>query len=228
MRRILSSLLGVWLAAASAGAAAPAYTLPAMTTPDFCTQVQKLLEGTALESRNIIHTDYAAFTDSKPDVKPLTTHQYLQMSDGPAALPLRLSCKLKSGDHIGEVYGANSANAQPRLCRDAHQQMVLAVWASMTRNEMLRAKFNPNTVMLDGDDIRFVGPGWIAPYESYYLGEKQRLHLRAKSLNPTWKDWRWKIMPARLRGTHYCHLVAPEAIRALMLGDLVAAPAAPN
>jgi hypothetical protein len=227
-RALSKFLLGILLVTGNASAAAPTYALPAMTTPDFCTRVQKLLEGTALESRNVIHTVYEEFTASKPDIRPLTTHQYLQMSADPSPLPLRLSCKLKSGDHIDEIYGANSASTQPRLCRDAHQQMVLAVWASMTRREMLRAKFNPDTVMLDGDDIRFVGPGWIAPYESYYLGENKRLHLRAKALNPTWKDWRWKIMPARLRGTHYCHLVAPEAIRALMLGDLVAAPATPN
>lgn len=226
----MQKLVAIWLAVAAGAAiaATPKYSLPAMTTPGFCTQVQKLLEGTALESRNVIHTDYDAFTDSKPDVKPLTTHQFLQMSDGSSPMPLRLSCKLKSADHIEAVYGANSASAQPRMCRDAHQQMVLAVWASMTRAEMLRAKFNPDTVMLDGDDIRFVGPGWIAPYESYYVGEKGRLHLRAKSLNPTWNDWRWKIMPERLRGTHYCHLVAPEAIRALMLGDLAAPNHAPK
>jgi hypothetical protein len=213
--------------AAQDGAAKPlSYALPALTTPDFCSLAQKFMAQTTLQSRNIIHTDYEAFVLSKPDVQPLTTQQYVQYAPDDAKLPMRISCKMKSGDHLNAVHGASSASAAPRLCREANQQIVLAVYASMTRSEFQRVKYNPDNIMLDGDDMRYIGSSWIEPFESHYIGADKRLHLLSKSLYAGWNDWRWKLMPERFRGTHYCHLVAPEFARALMLGETDAPPRA--
>ena len=57
---ILRVLLGLLLAAAATGAAEPPrYALPAMSTPDFCGQLQVYLEGTRVAPQNVVHTDYA-------------------------------------------------------------------------------------------------------------------------------------------------------------------------
>ena len=222
---ILRVLLGLLLAVAAAGAAEPPrYTLPAMSTPDFCGQLQVYLEGTRVAPQNVVHTDYAAFTASKPELQPLRTQQFVEYSDAARSLPLRISCKLKTGDHLNTVLGAGTASNTSRTCRDAHQQMVLAVWASMTRAEMLRAKFNPDTVMLDGDDLRYTGASWKEPYQGLYMGADQRPHLISKALYAGWTDWRWKFMPDKFRGTHYCHLIAPESMRRVMLGELTPPP----
>ncbi|MCS6947512.1 MAG: hypothetical protein NZM12_07850, partial [Steroidobacteraceae bacterium] len=92
----------------------------------------------------------------------------------------------------------------------------------LTAAELRRARFNPDTVMLDGDDVRVIGSGWIEPYEFAYIGNGGHLHLFAKALHVDWTDWRWRLAPERFRGALYCHLAAPEYIRALMLGEMTA------
>jgi hypothetical protein len=195
-----------------------------MTTPDFCGQLQSYLEGSRIAAQNVVHTDYSAFVESKPELQPLRTQQCVEYSDSARSQPLRISCKLKSGDHLNTVLGAGSASAQPRSCRDAHQQMVLAVWASMTRAEMLRVKYHPDKVMLDGDDVRYTGSSWKEPFQGLYIGADQRPHFISKALYAGWTDWRWKLLPDKVRGTHYCHLVAPETMRAVMLGEITPPP----
>jgi hypothetical protein len=73
--------------------------------------------------------------------------------------------------------------------------------------------------MLDADTASYTGSGWIGSLAEAYLGGDDKLHLRASALFAEWEDWRWKIMPKSFRGNHYCQLVAPERIRALMLGE---------
>ncbi|MDW8259119.1 MAG: hypothetical protein RML32_06715, partial [Gammaproteobacteria bacterium] len=128
-RRAASLLPGLFCAVWYPAIAAPHYALPAMTTPDYCALVQRFLAGTALQARNVIHTDYQAFVASKPAVQPLTTHQYVLYSDDAPRLPLRVSCKLKTPDHLNAAFGAGTAARKPRLCREANQQAVLAVYA---------------------------------------------------------------------------------------------------
>ncbi len=226
MRRVICLAFGLLLStnvtATSAGP--PKYALPAMTTPDFCAQLQSFTEGSKVVAQNVVHTTYAGFVSSKPAAQPLTTQQFVEYAPGGNTLPVRISCKLKTGDHLISILGAGSANDRSLTCRDAHQQVVLAVWASMTRAEMLRVKFHPDRVMLDGDDVRYTGSSWKSPFQGMYLGEDKLPHLISKSLYAGWTDWRWKFMPDRFRGTHYCHLVAPETMRAVMLGEMSLPP----
>jgi hypothetical protein len=217
-------LLSFALFATAAGAEPPRYALPAMTTPDFCARLQEFVEGSKIPVRNIVHTDYAAFVSSKPELSPLTTQQHVEYATDDPQRPARISCKLKTADHLNEAFGAGSAADRSRSCREAHQQMVLAVWASMTRREMLAVKYHPDVVMLDADDVRYTGSSWKEAYQSFYLGDDGKPHVVSKSLVANWTDWRWKLMPARFRGTHYCHLVAPETLRAVMAGAVQPQP----
>jgi hypothetical protein len=196
--------------------------MQALTHEGLCAEVQRYLAGTAKVARNIVHTDYESFVKSKPSASPFETQQYVMYESG-MQRPLRVSCKTKTADHLKEVYGAGTADGVRRSCRDVNRGLVLAAFAAMTPAERGRVKFRPSRVMLDGDD-RVVGPGFVRPYAFAYEGTDAMPHLRARELYVTWSDWRWKIAPERFRGTHYCHLVAPEYARRIMLGEIQLEP----
>ena len=194
----------------------------ASTHDDFCGEVQRRLVTTRLPLRNVIEPDFESFKLSKPGIEPLRTHQFVtRSSDG---MPTAVSCKTKSADHLRSVHGPDAA-ADPRVsanqhsCRDVHREMIRDIVAQLSPTERAALREPPQQVMLDADALRYTGSQWVKSSAEAYRGEDGRLHLRAYALFAEWEDWRWKIMPESWRGNHYCHLVAPEYIRALMRGE---------
>lgn len=189
--------------------------------PQFCAEVQQILVPTALAITNVIEPDFEAFKRSKPQADPLTTHQYLSVNQRRGLT--RISCKTKTADHLRAVFGPTIAPAPTyphladRSCRDVHRAMVLALWREASPAERAAAPHPPSRLMLDADLAYMTGSSWIQSPAEAYLGADQRLHLRAVALFAAWDDWRWKIMPDIFRGNHYCHLIAPESLRELML-----------
>lgn len=186
----------------------------------FCADVQQLLVPTDLEIINRIEPDFEAFKQSKPKADPLTLHQFLSpvRADG-----LRqLSCKTKSADHLRAVHGAAAAAAPPSAsqpaesCRAVHRAMVRTIWRGLSPTERDTARFPPHHIMLDSDLAYLTGSSWVQSPAQAYLGQGDRLHLRAVRLFAGWEDWRWKVLPETLRGNHYCHLIAPESLRKLI------------
>lgn len=198
--------------------AQPAPAAPGLdrSHPGFCAEAQRRLTGTTLSATNVVETAFEPFKKSKPAVQPLRTHQFLEADA--AGRPLELSCKTKSADHLRSVHGAAAAGAD-RSCRDLHRDMVNEVWRALTSAERARAAHPPWRVMLDADSSSYTGSSWVKTRAEATRGADGRLHLRAAGLFAEWEDWRWKVMPESFRGNHYCHLVAPEHIRRLMLGD---------
>ncbi len=212
---LASSLTGNLWAASS-----PAAESLTTSHPDFCTIVQRKLVDTPLRLTNKIHTTKEAFTESKASVTPAETQQFLERA--PDGRLLGISCKTKSADHLRAEHGASAARdpaLRPRSCRDMHREMVVQLWAAVDQKTRASSAFAPHQVMLDADTMSYTGSGWIGSPAEAYLGSDGKLHLRASALFAEWEDWRWKIMPKSFRGNHYCHLVAPERIRALMLGE---------
>lgn len=237
-RRTLAPLLAAIGAAAASAPAAPAgagadgaATNPpvslAHTSNELCREGQRRTAGVSLPISNIVHPQYDSFVKSKPAVQPLETQQYVEYASDDRSRPLRVSCKFKSADHIRAVYGAGAANQgdDPNACRELNRAIVLAVYRDLTPLERSRVVVPPQRFMLDGDDVQIRGSAWTAPFQYVYAGSDGSVHLRSKSLLVLWDDWRWKIAPDRFRGTHYCHLTAPEHVRELMLGR-ARAPAA--
>jgi hypothetical protein len=223
--RILAPALLVLASSASPSPAAlPSPAVFAATSPDFCVEVQRRSAGVSIPVRNIIHTDFAAFVDSKPGIDPLETQQYVEYADAARTQPRRISCKLKSADHIRAVHGAVAAKAieNPNLCREINRAMILEVWRGLDAAARATAAVPPHRFMLDGDRNEIMGSRWVKPYAYVYAGTGGTVHVLAKALLVNWDDWRWKLAPARFRGTHYCHLIAPEYVRELMLGTATA------
>ena len=204
-------------------AAAPPATSALLdrTHPGFCAEVQRRLVGTTLPVANVVETDAEAFKKSKPSLQPLRTHQHLAVDH--AGRESRLSCKTKSADHLRSAYGAASVRAPgaapaDHSCLSLHRDMVNEIWRGLPAAERTRAAHPPWQVMLEADSASYTGSSWIKARPAAFIGADRRLHLRSAGLLAEWEDWRWKIMPKSFRGNHYCHLVAPERIRRLMLG----------
>lgn len=212
----LMSLAG--LAPAALSAATPGSL--ATSHAEFCIEVQRRLVDTALPIGNRLHDDQDAFKESKAIVDPLETQQFL-VRDAAGRIK-EISCKTKSADHLRAVHGV-SASRDPALparsCRDIHREMIRQVWAGLEPAERTSAAFAPHRVMLDPDTRNYTGSSWIGSSAEAYLAPDGRLHLRSSALYAEWEDWRWKMMPKSFRGNHYCHLVAPERIRALLRGE---------
>ncbi|MEY2625026.1 MAG: hypothetical protein RL412_801 [Pseudomonadota bacterium] len=198
-------------------------TAPASLTTshrDFCALVQRKLVDTALPLTNKIHTTKEAFTESKARAKPIETQQFSETDAGGRLLGI--SCKTKSADHLRAEHGVSAARdpaLPPRSCRDIHREMVVQLWATFDEQTRASSAFAPHQVMLDADTLSYTGSGWIGSPADASVGSDGKLHLRASALFAEWEDWRWKIMPKSFRGNHYCHLVAPERIGALMRGE---------
>ena len=199
----------------------------ATTTPDLCADVLRRLTGVTRPIRNTVHTEYAPFVLSKPQIDPLETQQYLQYEDEAKTRPTLLMCKGKSADHIVAVYGPDAAQpAAETRCRDVNRDIVLGVWGSLTPAERAAARVTPQRIMLDGDEVKLTGSRWITPFQFSYAGDDGRPHLVARRLRADWSDWRWKFAPTSWRGTYYCQLASPEYVRRLMLGETTPPPPA--
>ncbi|MFZ9993518.1 MAG: hypothetical protein ACO3OV_02315 [Steroidobacteraceae bacterium] len=189
--------------------------------PQFCAEVQQLLVPTELAITNVIEPDYDAFKLSKPQADPLITHQFLN-PNGKWGLT-QISCKTKSADHLRAIHGPTVTPAlrdprrADRSCRDVHRAMALAIWRQASPEERAAAPHPPSRLMLDADLAYMTWASCVPAPAEAYLGADRRLHLRAVTLFAGWDDWRWKIMPEIFRGNHYCHLIAPESLRELML-----------
>lgn len=195
---------------------------------EFCAEVQRRLVDTRLPIDNAIEPNYEAFKQSKAAVSPVRTHQFLTRTN--TGEIVQISCKTKSADHLRSIHGPQAARdpALPlRSCRDIQRDIVMEVWRDLDAVRREGVLHPPSRLMLDADTLRYTGSSWVDSPAVAYSGNDGRLHLRATALFAAWEDWRWKIMPKSFRGNHYCHLVAPEQIRRLMLGEATPAASAP-
>jgi hypothetical protein len=219
MRFLSLIMLGLCLAGTVAQAEpVPPVAMPLATTDTYCRDIQQLLAGTTLVAKNTVQPDFDAFVKSKPQVSPLETQQFVERADSGRGAPVLVACKTKSADHLNAVYGPGAARGDDSTCRDLNRRTVNGVWMQLTAAERAAAKWAPQQIMLDADDVGFMGKEFIKPFDFHYTGSDGRPHLRAKAQIALWNDWRWKVMPERFRGTHYCRLIAPEYARALMQG----------
>lgn len=184
---------------------------------EFCTEAQHVLAATTLTSENVVYADLDAFIKSKAAPEPLVTRQFIYFEDREPGMPRMISCKLKSADHLNAVYGARTAG---------HEGSCQAV-NGLTLKRVRTARDDPDRpsgvfddVVLDPDETGPSGVVWLKPYPMLYVDDANVLHIRSKALYVSWHDERFLQMPARFRGTHYCHLIAPSYLRRLLDGEV--------
>jgi hypothetical protein len=199
------------------------YAQAPVTTDDFCSRVQQILAGTPmLPDSNTVYTDYPAFRASKTSVRPLTNHQYVMPEPGTANSPMRVSCKVKTPDHLNAAYGPGTATDQGLGCLDINRDTARRVYAGLSAAEKLRIRIPEALLIFDPDESTFMGSSWVGEYPFAWTGTDGRLHLQAKLLRVDWDNVWLSWAPDRLRGAIYCHLVAPEYLHRLVLGEVMA------
>jgi hypothetical protein len=206
--------------ALAASEAASAATAP-VSDKAFCLRAQRLLTATTLEPAVVRHETWQSFKDSKSTVRPFEIHQFVTADAATKRLPVLVSCKIKSADHIVATYGASAAAAATRSCAEIDRDTVRRVFATLTPGERARAKLAPGDIVYDDELRSYIGPRWLAPFD-YAYASGGRLHLATKTLAVDWNDVLWKWAPEKVRGVHYCHNVAPEYLRRLVLGEATA------
>ncbi len=204
----------------------------------FCTQAQKAVAGTALESTNVLQpsvedfiaSDAAPWDDEAGLALPLTTQQFTSTAPHPSedrTMDTVVSCKLKSAEALQYHYGSDAAELG-HLCLDAHAAVVDAVYDNLTPPELGRLVHDRSDVVLEPDLVSWGGPDWTSPFppEVARIEVDGRLHLRAKALVVP-RVFPVPIVGPPKRGVHYCHLASPDLVRELVVGDITAQPDAP-
>jgi hypothetical protein len=200
--------------------ASPPAAGPATTTAEFCSEAQRVVANSRVPAVNTVYADRAAFVRSKASARPLETRQYAAPEAGPGSSPKMVSCKMKTADHIRTEHGADRAGAD-ESCALLNQRTLDAVLGSLTRAERARARFGgaAGRIVVDPDRVVDNGGDWLEPFAIARLGPDGALHLQAKGMNKGWLDPRYANAEVQYRGVRYCHLVAPEYLRRLVLGD---------
>jgi len=212
--------MAVWRVAAVAALGVVALTeagraqVPA-TDKDFCERVQRELTGTTLPLVNIVYPDYAAFKESKTKIDPLEIGQYVQTD---TISPTRVSCKTKTTDHLQERYGPAAATGD-KTCADVNRRIIDQVYAALTEEEKAKLKITREDVVIEPDETVFMGSEWVKDYDFVYRGPEAKMHVMGKSLYVTWTNIAFRWAPERFRGVRYCHLIAPEYAKRLVLGE---------
>jgi hypothetical protein len=197
----------------------PAETIADVFAPDgklddFCTEVQRILAATGIPSTNTVFTDMGEFRASKPSVNPLMTYQYVTYHNDQAKM---ISCKVKAADHLVAEYGAEAAGPQG-MCRDI--TLIIHGRVMDGLEQINPALADPaRAVVIDPDEPFLTGGSWLSEFPLSYRGDDGAIHINTQSLQINWDDWRFWIMPNRLRGHTYCHLIAPAHMAALISGD---------
>ena len=219
-RTTVAGSVAALLAAVLANSEATAATLALDRSHDqFCAEVQRRLVDTPLPIENVIEPDFEAFKQSKPGIEPLRTHQFVERD---AAGAIRgISCKTKTADHLLAVHGdtAVTHRSATRSCSDIQRAIVLETWTALTPSQRRTAQVDPSKIFLQADSLSYTGSSWVKTPATLTTGSDGWPRLRASALLAHWEDWRWKMMPASWRGNHYCHLVAPEQVRTLLLAN---------
>jgi hypothetical protein len=134
-------------------------------------------------------------------------------------LPLRVSCKMQTADRLAAERGEDSASAPEGSCADLHRAIVAQVHASLSDADRALVRVTPQQILLMPDEVTRLESGWTAPFDFAWFDADGALHLQAKALRIDWQDKLWSWAPESLRGLHYCHVIAPEYLRRLMMGE---------
>ena len=131
-----------------------------------------------------------------------------------------VSCKLKSADHLNMVYGDGTAGFDGE-CQDMNRYVFEALDIAPGRLAYGAVIFDPREqAQTEGGPPVEGGPGpqWLASYDAVAVDADNKLVIRTKGFRVDFSDPRFARAPARFRGVHYCHFIAPGHLRRLATG----------
>jgi hypothetical protein len=222
VRNVVCLAVGL-LAAGCASEPAPmliGQPLKLPTLNDYCAVAQKEVAASRVPARNVLVTDYQAFSRASPQVKPLETMQFVSYADPQKTRPRMVSCKLHSAERIRAEYGATAAG-EATSCARLNRRTLDAVLAAMTDRQKKKMPFKgPVPVMLEPDLQASSEADWLQEFTMVQTDAGGTLRIRAKSLGVATGDTRVSTRPAAGGGRQYCHLIAPEYLKRVLTGEV--------
>jgi hypothetical protein len=194
-------------------------TLPAIN--DYCAAAQKEIASSRVPARNVLVTDYAAFSRATPSVKPLETLQYVGYADDKKSKARMISCKLHSAEQIRAEYGATAAG-ESTTCARLNRRTLDAVMITMTDRQKKKMPFNGALpVALDPDEQAASEAQWLEGFTMVQTDAGNTLRIRAKSLRAgNGALRRTSTSAAATDGRQYCHLIAPDYLKRILVGEI--------
>jgi len=195
----------------------------AATIDDYCAAAQKDIANSRVPARNVIMTDYAAFSRATPSVQPLETLQYVGYTDDKKARPRMISCKLHSAEQIRAAYGATAAG-ESTTCARLNRRTLDAVMITLSDRQKKKMPFNGALpVALDPDEQANNEAQWLEGFTMVQTDAGNTLRIRAKSLRPGNSPLRRTSAGAAAPATdgrQYCHLIAPDYLKRILAGEV--------
>jgi len=187
---------------------------------EYCAVAQKEVASSRVPARNVLVTDYQAFSRASPQVKPLETMQFVVYADAQQTRPRMISCKLHSADRIRAEYGATAAG-EATSCARLNRRTLDAVMATMTERQKKKMPFKgPVPVMLEPDLQAASEADWLQDYTMVQTDAGGTLRIRAKSLGVGAGGTRVSTRPSPGSGRQYCQLIAPDYLKRVLTGEI--------
>jgi hypothetical protein len=191
--------------------------LPALN--DYCAMAQKEIASSRVPARNVLMTDFQAFSRASPSVKPLETMQYVGYADDKHTRARMISCKLHSADRIRAEYGATAAG-EATSCARLNRRTLDAVMSTLTARQKKKMPFKgPVPVMLLPDQQASSEADWLEAFTMVDTDAGGTLRIRAKSLGLG--SGSVKVSSRAANGMRqYCHLIAPDYLKRILTGEV--------
>lgn len=195
---------------------------------EFCGRAQSYITGSTPRVTNTVHDGIESFQRTPPMAQPLTTQQYDSPDErGPPKSASRISCKLVTADRIRAVYGPQAARTEA-TCEQVNRYTLGVVLAGLTPEERERALFGKGKkVRFERDRLLASPDDWYPSYEMVSVDGSGRLRIAANALRIDWTDPKQAQLPEEGRGLHFCHLIAPDYLRRLLLDPSIVLPGPP-
>ena len=181
----------------------------------FCIEGQKIITGTDIVPNLVIHETKKDFGASKAsiDENGYTIHQHIHKDSVEGLdreIPKIISCKFKSADNLQAYFGDDAAGEQGP-CSAVNQ-------ATLDRVAKELGIDSP-AIQIEEDENVYAGTNWINPwpYPAVSVREQGGLSVTSKGMYIPDAWWLFPV-PARFKGVHYCHLVAPDYLKVLLEG----------
>jgi hypothetical protein len=190
--------------------------LPASDSAEYCSAAQQILAGTTLAGENTVFSDMPSYRHSKSAANP---HRIYQVVTYAGAVPVVVSCKVKSAAHLRGVYGPEAAGEQ-RSCAALTARARDRAVAGLRAEGLGEAADRAAAYVLDDNEPYLTGQAYLGDFALSYVDDQGAVHLSSPGLFQNYDSWITRFLPWQVQGQHYCHTATSEYVRALATGAL--------
>ena len=200
---------------ASAGSHTQATQIPDPRSPEFCAMVQRVLANTDMTPNVTVFDNMPDYRSSKPSIEPLNAYQLVTYSGD---MPIIVSCKVKTSDHLQTEFGEDAAGKQ-RFCPEFTQMLLDQAVAELQESNPDAAAVAAGFIV-ENTEPYATGSSYLGEYNPLYRDAEGKVHIVTPGLQTDWGNWMFWLLPNRLRGQTYCHLPTTQLLQAVATGEM--------